>query len=312
MIGSAMNPARLREVRMEPISYRASAVYYVQFDQFIDFRDTERGRLSFLEPSYSDKLEDFIGEHYGFGATWPSKEQMKELVLASGLEHEWKEFEKADSTITALKPLLEKSATEEAGQSGIELAESLKMRLLKSWMERGIIKKQVELPASVREMITHRSEWFPSRYDPFRLAVEHATLLDTKIIPNETRGGRRAFVPFDNLDQDLAPASEEEKIAQQILTRELLDQLGIETMGLIREFELCRFSFGYSRVSPTPVLKDRHNMNMPVRLRAFDPVRIEETLKRPIYVITQANEAIYVHLNQDAVYTWLADLHCDQ
>ena len=56
---------------------------------------------------------------------------------------------------------------------------------------------------------------------------------------------------------------------------------------------MVEFSFGFSRVSATPetVQKDRP---MPVRLMGFPPL---PSNKRPIYVIEQQNEAIYIQLN---------------
>ena len=73
---------------------------------------------------------------------------------------------------------------------------------------------------------------------------------------------------------------------------------------MIRDFELCRFTHGYSRVSPTPVL-EKHNTEMPVRLRLFDPI---DGGRRPIYVVTQANEAIYIQLEPEDVYAWMKQL----
>ena len=72
-------------------------------------------------------------------------------------------------------------------------------------------------------------------------------------------------------------------------------------MVLIRGLDICEFSFGFSRVSSTPytTVKDRE---MPVRLKAFDHV---EANKRPIYVLEQKNEGIYVRLNENRVRTWL-------
>jgi hypothetical protein len=70
---------------------------------------------------------------------------------------------------------------------------------------------------------------------------------------------------------------------------------------LIREFDLCRFTHGYTRVSATPILEKR-GQDVPVRLRLFDSLR---NSKRPIYVVTQANEAVYVRLDPEAVYAWL-------
>jgi hypothetical protein len=81
-------------------------------------------------------------------------------------------------------------------------------------------------------------------------------------------------------------------------------------MGLIRKFDLCRFSFGYSRVSAQPVLPDKRHMNMPVRLRLFDRVKDDDRSKYPIYVVQQANQAIYVRLDPVRVMDWLASLNC--
>jgi hypothetical protein len=56
---------------------------------------------------------------------------------------------------------------------------------------------------------------------------------------------------------------------------------------------MVEFSCGFSRVSATTetVQKDRR---MPVRLMGFPPL---PSNKRPIYVIEQQNEAIYIQLN---------------
>ncbi|MHB1591917.1 MAG: hypothetical protein ACYCTW_10360, partial [Sulfuricella sp.] len=51
-----------------------------------------------------------------------------------------------------------------------------------------------------------------------------------------------------------------------------------------------------------PVMTKR-GKDVPVRLRLFEPLRSN---KRPIYVVTQANEAIYVSLKPEQVYEWLS------
>lgn len=47
---------------------------------------------------------------------------------------------------------------------------------------------------------------------------------------------------------------------------------------------------------------EKRGQDVPVRLRLFEPLRSN---KRPIYVVTQANEAIYVSLKPEQVYEWL-------
>jgi hypothetical protein len=90
----------------------------------------------------------------------------------------------------------------------------------------------------------------------------------------------------------------------------MLELLGIETMGLIREFDLCRFSFGYTRMNATPVLEDKHHKDMPVRLNLFSRLKYAERYRHPIYVVTQANQAIYVRLKPEFVLKWLSSLSC--
>jgi hypothetical protein len=146
-----------------------------------------------------------------------------------------------------------------------------------------------------------RREDFTSRYDPFALAVEHEALMRSKVQATSELGARAPFVRLYQLDSDLAPKDEKAKQAQEAKTRELMDKLGFSELGLIREFELCRFTHGYTRVSAAPTINKR-NQDMPVRLRLFEPLK---NGKRPIYVVKQANEALYVTLKPEMVYQWL-------
>jgi len=87
----------------------------------------------------------------------------------------------------------------------------------------------------------------------------------------------------------------------------LLDHLGVERLVLVRNLPICEFSFGYTRVSATPVYKREHQgtaVDMPVRLKAFDQLPVAGT-KRPIYVTQQQNEALYFKLDEARVLRWL-------
>jgi len=57
----------------------------------------------------------------------------------------------------------------------------------------------------------------------------------------------------------------------------------------------------YTRVQAVPTF-EKHGTHMPVRLNLFPSL---ENNKKPIYAITQANEALYVRLNPEQVYQWL-------
>ena len=51
-------------------------------------------------------------------------------------------------------------------------------------------------------------------------------------------------------------------------------------------------------------------MDMPVRLNLFPPVRQNDSMKYPVYIVQQGNEAIYVRLNEEVVLLWLQHLGC--
>jgi hypothetical protein len=202
-------------------------------------------------------------------------------------------------------------ASRRALEGAIQTATDLKEQVLQRLRERRILSPKVTLPGGISHDISRRREVFAARFDPYRLAVEHAMLKQTRLDVTETVGGKRRYVSFKNLDADLAPETPAQTTELENITRERLALLGIADMGIIREFELCRFSFGYSRMQAVPVLRDKRNMDMPVRLRLFPPVRNDNIMKNPIYVVQQANQAIYVRLDEESVLAWLHSLECN-
>lgn len=294
---------RNTERRMEPISYRASAAFYPQFDQFVVFEENTADLLRFLDPSRRADLENFIAQQYGFGATRPSLEEMKEQLEQSGKGEKWQRYaDKAKDKENAETLFGMKQSKEMAEflQNQIATMTRELAQIVDSWFIDGHIKESNELPAALVQQIAKRGE-FSSRYDPFTLAVEHAALRKNKLdAAAEAKTGRRAFVRFTKLDAHLAPKDPSQKAMVEAETRRLLDELGIEEMGLIREFDLCRFTFGFTRVQSVPEFEKR-NQHVPVRLNLFPSTKN----KKPIYAITQANEALYVRLDPKQVYKWL-------
>ncbi|MBI3525965.1 MAG: hypothetical protein HY066_15840 [Betaproteobacteria bacterium] len=285
---------RVGERRMEPISYRASSAFYAQAEQFVVFSEKDQGLMTLLMEGNESALEDFIARKYEFGGTLPTLEEMKEILLRGGQDKEWESYETFEKMLGFSKKMKDAGA--------ITAMEAELKKLVNRWLhsEPPLVPVKSELPAGLRALMIRRPD-FSSRYDPFVLAVEHEALLRSKVSRTAEEGSRAPFVRFYRLDQNLAPKNAEAKAAQEAKTLELMSRLGFAEFGLIREFELCRFTHGYSRVSAVPVMEKR-GQNVPVRLRLFEPLRSN---KRPIYVVTQANEAIYVSLKPDLVYEWL-------
>jgi hypothetical protein len=214
--------------------------------------------------------------------------------------------------IRAVEPQLETfpEPARAAMKGLLDLAYNNRQRILDDLRQRQILLPKVDLPVSVVSNLQNRQSTFASKFDPFRLAVEHAALKSTRLDVETRTNGKKPYVSFTRLDEDLAPEDKDKTNQVQSVTRALLDKLGLEDMGLIREFDLCRFSFGYSRMESTPILRDKRGMNMPVRLNLFPPVKQNDSTRYPVYVVQQGNEAIYVRLKEELALEWLRSLKC--
>ncbi|WP_231680762.1 hypothetical protein [Ralstonia pseudosolanacearum] len=284
---------RVGERRMEPISYRASSAYYAQSEQFVLFPESEHELIAMLEPQRQSELAAFIGRQFRFGGEELTPDEMKAALLAAGKASEWETYESLSSMCDMARGM--------GDRAPLEMAEKELKKLIDRWTSSDppLVRPRVALPPAINAQLAIRSE-YTSRFDPFVLAVEHEALNRGKLSAAPD-GGRSKFVRFNHLDSDLAPKDADEKAVQEAKTQQLMTKLGVADLGLIREFDLCRFTHGYTRVSATPNLEKRNQL-MPVRLRLFEPLR---NGKRPIYVVTQANEAMYVRLDPRAVYKWL-------
>lgn len=287
---------RMSERRMEPISYRASSAYYAQSEQFVLFPETEHELMRMLEPQRQSDLAAFVGKHFRFKGNLLTTEEIKATLLAAGKTDDWESYE----SLTRMRDQLKGS-----GQRDIyDIAEKELKKLVERWVTSNppLLRPHVDLPAMITAQLAIRNE-YTSRFDPFVLTVEHEALNRSKLSAPPD-GGRAKFVRFNHLDIDLAPQDFKLKATQEEQTQHLMTRLGIIDLGLIREFDLCRFTHGYTRVSAIPTMEKRNQL-MPVRLRLFEPLR---SGKRPIYVVTQANEALYVRLDPSAVYEWLKEV----
>jgi hypothetical protein len=290
--------------RMEPISYRASAAFYPQSDQFILFADQQGELLSLLDPSRQNELKNFLAEHFGYGRSRPTMGEIETILKQT-----------EDGAVALAKYINKKMVLEGLTANTPEVIVTLLRNDLKDmqegWFKDGLLKETNLLPTQLAMAVDARKSDFDARYDPFRLVVEHQALVENNINAPREASGRSPFVHFDRLDKDLAPKDPARQVEQEAETRAAFGHLGIDTMGLIRNFKLCRFTYGFTRVSAVPVV-EKHGIKMPVRLNLFPLVKMEQGASRtPIYVITQENEAFYVRLNPEMVYRWLSTLALD-
>lgn len=286
--------ALIRPRRMEAISYRASSTFYAQSEQFILFSNEDQELLRLLEPSHREELALFIARNYRYGGGELTAAEMREKLLAIGQDKEWESYERLDKLRQTMK--------ENAVAAGMLEQEMKKLVVRWKASDPPLLPSEGDLPDSVQIQLQARARGdYPARYDPFVLAVEHEALRKSKLSAHAL-GGRSPYVRFRHLDDDLAPKESAVKEAQEARTAVLMDRLGLADLGLIREFDLCRFTHGYTRVSATPTIEKDKTLH-PVRLRLFEPLRDN---RRPVYVVTQGNEAIYARLDPETVYAWLS------
>ena len=313
MIGPAFTEARRTEVSMQAAPYRASSVYYVKSDLFIDFKDGGQDLLSRLRPGREDALKDFVATRYGLGVA-PLTDADVESAC-SGRDDCQKDLLDYRAAAASIKVAEEQVGKLEGPmrsmvQGLLDSAVDNRRRIVDDLRRCSILIPKVALPEGLVTRIANRQSLFASKFDAFRLAVEHATLEATRLGVETRDKGKKPYVSFTRLDDDLAPEKPSDKDALQEATRVSLAQLGLADMGLIREFDLCKFSFGYSRMEAGPVLRDKRGTDMPVRLNLFPPVQHNSSAKNPIYVVQQGNEALYVKLKEDVVLSWLQSLNC--
>ena len=296
------------EVNMEATPYRANNAYYIQADLFIDFQKNEAELTKWLAKEAEDDLRAFIAGQYGF-ATAPITDADVERACRDkpGLQDDLTQYQNAARGIEGLEKVIATAddAMRAALSPALAAAKGAKHQILEKLREQQILTPTADLPADVGLALRQRRQLFDTRFDPFQLSIEHEMLTRARL------NFDKEYVSFRHLDADLSPENPEDKESLEAAASERLASLGIADMGLIKKFDLCRFSFGYSRVSSQPVLPDKRGMNMPVRLRLFDHVRDDERSKYPIYVVQQANQAIYVKLDPERVLGWLGSLACE-
>jgi len=175
------------------------------------------------------------------------------------------------------------------------------------WFTDNLIEKGSVQSAALRQNVTLRAAW-ARRFDPIRLTLEHATFYDEHVgrkvkerKANDVLSPDRALL--DAVGDPARFADYKRDIGG------LLKRSGIKEMVLIRNLPICEYTFGYSRVSPTPVYTREHSnrsVPMPVRLMAFPPLISDNSGGRsPIYMLEQDNEAFYVRLDEEQVLKWL-------
>jgi hypothetical protein len=270
------------------VSYRASSVHYAQRETFILFNNSEvTGVIS------SGRRADLIAqimELFEFPGTVLSHDEVVRQLRTNGRTSEADEYEQ-------LAEILSMASLPQGKRAPLDRILSEKRD---AYQYAGLISQQRDESPILASQVLASQNW-ARRYNPIRLTVEHASLVreticrqgsDPTLPAISVRNPEICFIEQDDLQARKKHVNSVESALQQ---------LGVNDIVLIRGLDICEFSFGYTRVSPTPSIREK-DLEMPVRLMAFDPV---DRNKRPIYVLEQKNEGFYVRLDEAQVVEWL-------
>ena len=284
------------EVDMLPVSYRANSTFYPQRTSFIEFQDSSV--VDLMTPQRTGALTAKLAQIHNIPFDEPTDDEIREKVEASPAQKgEWDDY----LGFMAMAQRADESGRPERARSYWGQAAELR----EGWFAAGVIDRGRLGSPGVLRAIALREEW-TRRYDPIRLTVQHDAFTREHIDEAMSRHGA-----VDVMDPDITLTDvvndPERRARYQAATGNLLAHLGVERLVIVRGLPICEFSFGYSRVSSTPVYKREYqgqSIDMPVRLKAFDQLPIQGT-KRPIYVTQQRNEALYFKLDEAHVIRWL-------
>jgi hypothetical protein len=284
------------EVDMLPVSYRANSTFYPQRTSFIEFKDSSV--VDLMTPQRTGALTAKLAQIHNIPFDEPTDDEIKKKVEASPAHAgEWDDY----LGFMAMAQRADESGRPDRARNYRDQASEMR----EGWFAAGIVDRGRLGSPGVLRAIALREEW-TRRYDPIRLTVQHDAFTREHI---DEAMSRHAAVDVIDPDITLTDVVNDPKRREryQASTGNLLSHLGVERLVIVRGLPICEFSFGYSRVSSTPVYKREYqgqSIDMPVRLKAFDQLPIQGT-KRPIYVTQQRNEALYFKLDEARVIRWL-------
>lgn len=280
------------QTNMLPVSYRASSTFYPQRANFIELKSS--AVVDLMREARQEELLRELARLHRIPIEEPSEEAIRAVVEAANRTAEWVEY-------CDYKDMLQVRAAR--GDDTRRQQQAIN-EIRAKWFEDEVVERGTVASSGVTRAVAVRANW-TRKYDPVRLTIEHAAFVDEHI-----RGGLETKKAVDVMHPDVTLSSaaliREELERYQKAVGEILSLTGVEQMVVLRGLPICDYSFGFTRVSATPVYNrefQNRNVPMPVRLVAFDPI---DDGKRPIYVTQQNNEAIYVKLDEARVRRWLA------
>jgi hypothetical protein len=282
------------EVNMLPVSYRANSAFYPQKGTFIEFRD--RRVVELLLPQRQPDLLQRLAEIHRIPFASPSDDDIRAALAEAGRAAEWDDYNDHCEM-----------AERAAARGQTDRSDGLRREanaIREAWFASHVVERGHVQSAALAAAVVQRGDW-ARRFDPIRLTIEHDRFVAEHIHERRAQHESIEVMEPDRLICDAV--GDPARLAQyQNTTGNLLRRTGLDQIVLIRGLPICEFSFGFTRVSSTPIYYREFNgrrVPMPVRLNAFSEL---PNGRRPVYVTQQRNEALYFKVDERRVRRWLA------
>lgn len=284
------------EINMMPVSYRANAAFYPQRGQFIEFHDSSV--VDLLTPTRQGDLLRRVAAIHGFTYTEPDDQEIAQALQQANRGSEWEDYSDRGE--------LQERARARGDANRVQVLQRERDELRERWYVDGIIQRGSVQSGALRTAVSDRAAW-ARRYEPLRLTIEHDRFVIEHIEERQAHHESVDVLAPDQMIFDGVNDPESMRRYRDTIGG-LMARIGVVRLHLIRGLPICEYSFGYTRVSASPVYQREYNgVNhpMPVKLKAF-PELPNANGKRPVYVTQQKNEALYFRLDATRVVRWLA------
>ena len=208
----------------------------------------QRGQV---RPAARQRTRGRIGDvprgQFGYPATAFSDQQKESLLRDAGRGNEWTNY----AQLRLVAQMLQETPRTPRPMINAQLATIARMD--DEWNATVFAQHRQAEPGIVNACAMRHE--FVRRFDPIRMAVEHRTLSEEKLHGGQLADGKQISVDVTILDEFLFPdeVTEEAKDSRFVpASRRRLGYPRYRRDGLVRDVQVCEYTFGYTRTSATP------------------------------------------------------------
>ena len=176
---------------MEPVSYRASAAYYVHNDRLLVFKDDQH--LVLLGDGKASDLQALVSSRYNYPASHLSDADKERILREAGRDKEWSDYINLQNALKMIE------SGHRAITGNFEDHAGPDCRQGSGWSDT-VFKAHATVARGISDACRGRRDYV-RKHDPLRMVVEHLTLEEEKLRGGQMADGKLVSVDVAILDQ---------------------------------------------------------------------------------------------------------------